>query len=206
MAYTPFRFHLIPLLWLRIKKIEGLENLPQDKSFIVAANHSSWLDGPFLVAALFYKIKKKIYFFSRFRIWFWLGVLTINKKNKGKTLEKALNYVKRGRIFCFFPEGTTNPTKTLLPGKTGVARLALWSKLPVIPIGINGTEIKGRIKAFFYLWFFWRKIIIKIGQPFEFDQFFGQDISRETLHKITDKIMREIAVLCGKKIAESNFN
>jgi len=204
VAYFFFRYNLFPLLWLRVKKIEGLENLPEDTNFIVAANHNSWIDSPILGASLFYKIKKKMYFLAASRKWSWLGTLPISKKDKGKILEKALKLLDKGNLICLFPEGKSNPKKTLLDGKTGAARLALWSKKLVIPVGIKGTEITGNLKSFLSFWMFWRQILVRIGKPLDFNEFFDQEINKEILQKVTYKIMGSIAELCDKKMPVHN--
>jgi 1-acyl-sn-glycerol-3-phosphate acyltransferase len=203
--YFLFRYNLIPLLWLRVKKIEGLENLPQNTNFIVAANHNSWIDSPIMAASLFYKIRKKVYFIASSIKWRFLGGLAISQKNKSKVLDKALELLKKGKILCLFPEGASNPKKTLLPGKTGVARLAIWSRLPIVPVGIIGTESKNSLRSFLSFWLFWREIVIKIGKPFNFDEFFNREINEDTLREATRKIMVSIASLCGKKPAEYIF-
>lgn len=204
MAYTFFKFNIIPLLRLKIKKVEGLENIPRQGNFILAANHNAWIDSPFFFATLTRVIKEKIYVVAATNNFKWLGAIPIDPKNKAKTVDIFMDLLKKGRIVAIFPEGNSNPDKTLREPKTGVARLALRSKLPVIPLGIKGTKgvtfIGGILRFFFTPW----KAEIKIGRPMTFPEYYGQAEEEHIWHKVARLIMQEISNLSGKKMPPEN--
>ncbi|TSC96084.1 MAG: 1-acyl-sn-glycerol-3-phosphate acyltransferase [Parcubacteria group bacterium Athens1014_10] len=207
MAYFGLKHTLIPFLRKRIGKIEGIENIPENGGFIIAANHISYLDPPFIVSTIFPKAKTKIYFLGLQKIiqtlkkflinTEWLGIIPVEREDKDKCLDETFNYLKKGNICVIFPEGMRNIEKELKKGKTGVARLALQAKAPVIPLGCSGYAGLTLFSALKNL-FFCKKIQIKVGKPLYFDQYYNQEITKESLDEITKKIMLEIGKLCDK--------
>jgi len=206
LAYTFFKFNIIPLFRLKIKKVEGLENIPRQGNFILAANHNAWIDSPFFFSALTRVIKEKIYVVAATKKFRWLGAIPIDPKNKAKTVDLFVDLLKKGRIVAIFPEGNSNPDKILREPKTGVARLALRSKCPVIPMGIKGTKgvsfISGLWRFFFTPW----RAEIKIGRPMTFPEYYGQVENEYLLHKVARLIMQEISKLCGKKMPPEDIS
>lgn len=207
MAYLWLENILTPLLNRRIEEIRGLENLPKGGAYIIVSNHNSFLDPPLIVAAVYPQIKRKVYFlvkkeiaqfFKKFFLSERLGIIPIDPKNKNQCLENAFNYLKKGEICVIFPEGTRNAQKELLKGKTGAARLSLWAKTPVVPIGYQGPATKNFFEAIKNFLSFSKKIKINIGKPLYFDKYYNQEISKELLDKITKEIMSEISKLCHK--------
>ena len=156
-----------------------MENLPANQNFIIAANHNTWIDPVYFVSNLTKVIKKRIYFIAGSKKYFGLGIITINKKNKKKTVDKALSYLKRGRIIFLFVEGRSNPTKTLNKPKTGAARLALRSRQPVIPAGIIGTRGNSALGSLFWEFIWPKKVTLKIGRPLTFEKYYGRAETKE---------------------------
>ena len=111
----------------------------------------------------------------------------------------AINALKQGKIIAIHPEGTRTLTGKLQKGKTGVARLALAAKVPVVPVGLVGTfEILPKGKYIPKL----KRAIMDIGRPLYFDEYCNKKITKRLLREITNKIMKEIAKLCKQ---EYNF-
>jgi 1-acyl-sn-glycerol-3-phosphate acyltransferase len=127
-----------------------------------------------------------------------VGTIPIDRKGKDKkALEKALDALKKGKIVGIFPEGGRTRTGKLNKGKTGVARLALWAKVPVIPIGIKGSyKIWSAHQKIFK---FKKAIYINIGKPMYFNKYYNKKFTKKLLRKITDQIMKEIARLTNQK-------
>src|SRR3989344_7118609 len=142
------------IIWLFVRKIKGKENIPKDKPFIAAANNASFLDDALLpyTAFIFTKRNFRVFINSRFyknpliraylnhydQIPVHAGKDAKQKKegtNK-KAFDKAIKTLKENKIFLIFPEGTRSHDGKLKKAKTGIARIALLSKAPVIPIGI----------------------------------------------------------------------
>jgi len=192
---------------LFIKKATGVANLPEQKGFILAANHNSYLDIILMSTVMFLKrniiikyLGKKELFTNQISKWYFfsMGQIPIDRKLGPKhSLEKAVRVLKKGDVVGIYPEGTRSLTGKIQKGKTGVARLALWAKVPVVPVGIIGTfEIlpRGRVIPKFK-----KNIIISIGKPIYFDKFYKRKITKKLLRQITEIVMKEIAKLSGQR-------
>lgn len=200
MAYPLFQYNILLLLRRRVKRVEGLENLPAEGAYLFAANHNSWIDAPVIGAYLAKRIRQKFYFIASSRKWGWIrvGTIAIQRNNRGRVLDEALGLLTRGRVIGVFPEGKSNAKPELLPGKTGIARLALRSRLPVVPIGVQGTKGVGILPALFHFWLWWQAMTIIIGKPMTFPDDYGKPETHVQLYSVTDRIMLEIAKLSGK--------
>ncbi|MBI3027770.1 1-acyl-sn-glycerol-3-phosphate acyltransferase [Candidatus Woesearchaeota archaeon] len=206
MVYLIPKFTIIPIVKLYVKRVNGLENLPKKSTCIIAANHSSYMDhmiiGAYIISHLnrkFHFLAKKEHFDNFLKRWWhdYIGAIPIDRQKGGKkALKQAIRALKEGRIIAIHPEGTRSLTGQLQQGKTGVARLALASKVPVIPVGLIGTfEIlpKGRYVPKF------KKAVMNIGKPMNFSDYYNKKINKRMLRDVTDKIMNEIAKLCRQK-------
>lgn len=199
---------LRPLVTFPVKEVKGLENLPNNISFVIASNHNSFIDALVIVVPVIgYLQKKRIYFISTMFFFFdfmlnllfseFGGSIKLKRNVRESFLKPALKQLKKGNIICIFPEGLPNKRSNIRRGKLGVAKLVLKGKVPVVPIGIKGTlYIWSRLK--------WlprpkKKIIINIGKPIYFDKYYKQAGNRKILEKVTREIMKNIASLCGKR-------
>jgi 1-acyl-sn-glycerol-3-phosphate acyltransferase len=97
-----------------------------------------------------------------------------------------------------YPEGTRSPDGRIYRGRTGVARLALAAGVPVIPVGVTGTDdvmpksakmprVRGQVE-----------VKIRFGEPIDFSRYAGQERDRFVLRSVTDEIMYEIMRLSGQ--------
>lgn len=207
MIYQLVKAILVPFSMFLIKDIKGLNNVPEKGAFIVAGNHVSYLD-PIIIPSIFVKhFKRKIHFLAKkelFKGWTRnifeaaTGGILLDRGKSGKTgLKNALNALKEGGIIGIFPEGTRSLTGKIQKGKTGVARLALWARVPVVPVGINGTfELMPRGKIMLKLK---KNVTFKIGKPLYFDKYYNKSITKKLLREITNKIMEDIAKLSNQK-------
>ena len=178
-----------------IEEVKGQENIPQNTTFILALNHQSYFDHFFVPVPIKEKLEK-VHFIGKLESkwqtlqWGWFYWLTetipINRKaeDKRRVLDKALEVLKREEIIIIYPEGARNKKRELLPGKTGVAELAIKSGAPVIPLGLIYKDNKPPALP----------VRLNIGQPL----YFGKNENCQNLREITDEIMREIAKLSGK--------
>lgn len=198
---------IVKLFW--VKEANGLQNLPKKGAFIIAANHASYMDH-FMMAQLVPYLNRKIHFLAKKehfetifkKAWHtYAGAIPIDRDGGDeKALKWAIKALKEGKIIGIHPEGTRSLTGKLQQGKTGVARLALAARVPVVPIGLIGTfEIlpKGKYLPKF------RKAEINIGKPIYFKEYYSKKINKRILRGVTNRIMKEIGRLSNQKY---NFN
>ena len=190
---------------LFVKEIKGLENLPKG-GYIAAANHASFLDPPLVSSAIADKFNRKVHNLGKTELFKSFigrkiqeigGTIPIDRRGRGNTaLEEAIEYLKNGKIIGIFPEGGRTKDGKLQRAKTGVARLALAARVPVVPVGIKGTyklwPIKKKLPII-------KKIVkINYGKPIYFDKYYGKQ-SKAIFRKVTTKVMIEIAKLLNQK-------
>jgi len=208
MVYPIGKLIVPPIAKLWIKKIDGLENIPKDRPFIVAANHSSFLDDFALVPILVSYLNKKVHMYCNDRFYKskllaaflkWGGCIPIsiqtgNKETNVKAFELAKNYIRKGEPVGIFPEGGRSLDGELREAKTGIARLALETRIPVLPIGIIGSYDVFPKGAKFPKF---KRFNVKIGELIDFDKYFGREDGK-VLKEVTTLIMKEIGKLIGK--------
>ncbi len=127
-------------------EVPGLERLPADGPYIVAANHHNYLDGIVLCAALprriSFLVMPRVYHATRLHplVHRWAGSIPLNlARPDAGAIRHALGILERGGVVGIFPEGPFSVCGRLERGQPGVALLALRSGAPVVPIGIQGT-------------------------------------------------------------------
>jgi len=197
-------------LWLR--KVRGLENVPVGRSFIIAANHASYYDAILLHSIIIPKINKKIHALVDSSYWrnpIIRSVLNlgecipvfVEKESRSKTknkrsIEKAIMYIKKKDVIQIFPEGGRSFNGVLKKAYTGVAKLALKGKVPVLPVGIYGSyKVFPKGKSFPRF----LRCEVNIGKLMYFEKYHYKKINKPILEKITKEIMEEIAKLIGQK-------
>ena len=212
MVYPIVKLILSPIYKLWLRKVENIENAPKDKPFIIAANHSSYYDALLIHVILIPRIDKKIHAMVNSLYWKYLIARIFldlgecipvfvdkekNSKEKNKlAFEKALTYLKKGEIVQIFPEGTRSFEGKLKKAYTGIARLALRSRVPVLPCGIidsNKVLPKGKNLPRF------KRCEVKIGKLMYFEKYYDKKINEKILQETTRKIMKEIAKLTNQK-------
>ena len=209
MVYLIGKRTIAPIIRLWIKEVNGLQNIPKKGAFIVAANHESYMDHLIIVSTLVCHLNRKVHFLGKKehfdnifkKLWHtYAGAIPLDRQAGGKeALKWAIKALKQGEIIAIHPEGTRTLTGKLQKGKTGVARLALAARVPIVPIGLIGTfEILPKGKHIPKL----KKAIMNIGKPMYFNKYYKKKITTKLLRGITDSIMKEIAKLCKQ---EYNF-
>ena len=212
MPYIISKNTLAPLVKLWLGKIQGEENIPKDKPFIIAANHSSYYETLLIPTIIFSNTDRKMhawvnseywdFFITRIILDIWecipvyVGRQKNTKENNKKALKKALFYLKKEDIMIVFPEGKRSKDGKLQKAYTGIAKLALSSKVPVLPIGvINSNKVlpRGAVLPRF------KKCEVKIGKLMHFSKYYGKKISNQAFENVTRSIMKEIARLTNQK-------
>ena len=201
--------------WLRLvfrPRVEGAENVPAEGGAILASNHLSYADWLFMPLTLPRRVTfvaKAEYFNSPgikgwFQRKFFSGTGQVPIDRSGASAaEGALASAKRvlaeGELFGIYPEGTRSHDGRLYRGKTGVARLALETGLPVIPIAVIGTDVVAPPgKKFGSI----TRPLVRFGTPLDFSRYEGMEGDRYILRSITDEIMYEIMRLSGQEYVD----
>ena len=198
--YGLLRWTLLPILRSRIWTVRGLEHLPANGGYILAPNHQSWIDSALVAAAVYRRVTKALRFVAQSNKYGMFGGLPIGSTDRSHVLDVAMKYLERGNPIVIFPEGNSNTQVELRMGKTGAARLALQSGLPVIPVGIRGTAGIRPWGALIWFFAFIRPSHIVFGTPIVFPKTELQEDDSELLRTTTDEIMARISELSGKPL------
>jgi 1-acyl-sn-glycerol-3-phosphate acyltransferase len=202
-----------PILKLLFRPwVEGEENIPEEGAAIFASNHLSFSDSVFLPIVVPRRVTflaKSDYFTGRglkgrLTAGFMKGIGQVpvdrtGGKASSSALSSGLRILRRGELLGIYPEGTRSPDGRLYRGRTGVARMALEGKVPVIPVAMIGTDKAqptGKIIPRIM------RIGVRIGKPLDFSRYEGMEDDRFVLRSITDEIMYELMLLSGQEYVD----
>ena len=111
----------------------------------------------------------------------------------------AVGELDEGLAVALYPEGTRSPDGRLYKGKTGMARIALQNRVPIVPVGISGSKsFKG---PFGIPWA--KRPVVVIGKPLDFSRYYGRVDDPRTLRWVTDQVMAAIHELSGQTYVEA---
>lgn len=211
-AYQIFKYAIFhPLVKFGFKaRVEGLENVPREGGVILASNHIAAMDS-IVVPAMVPRpmtFPAKADFFSgnnlgtKIVAWFLKTIKMVPMDRSGgrasaDALQAISDVLAEGRVVGIYPEGTRSPDGRLYKGKTGMARIALLNGVPILPVGVVGTQ---KAKGLFGIpWI--RRPIVAIGEPLEFPQYHGQT-NTKVLRYVTDEVMASIQRLTGQTFVD----
>lgn len=214
MWYWLFKYIFMgPLLsFLGRPKVEGLEHVPQSGPAILAGNHLAVADSFFLPLVVRRRITflaKAEYFTGKglkgaFNRWFYTvaGQVPIDRTNADAAqaaLETAQRILGAGKLLGMYPEGTRSPDGRLYKGKSGLARLALETGVPVIPVAMIGTDVVNPPGS--KMWRFGR-VTVRFGKPMDFSRFDGMSGNRFIERAVIDEVMYELMELSGQEYVD----
>lgn len=214
MWYWLFKFVFMgPLLTLLGRpKVEGLENVPANCAVILASNHLAVADSfylPLVVNRRITFLAKAEYFTGTgikgwFTRWFYTvaGQVPIDRTDADSAqsaLTTAQRILGQGKLLGMYPEGTRSPDGRLYKGKTGLARLALETQVPVIPVAMIGTDVVNPPGS--KMWRFGR-VTVKFGAPMDFSRFEGLAGNRFIERAVIDEVMYELMSLSGQEYVD----
>lgn len=203
MVYRALKILLTPifrLLW-RVR-VEGAEHIPVRGPVILAPNHVTFLDSfflPLVVSRRVTFVAKAEYFDSWKTAWFFHAVGQIPMRREGgsaseRALAAARDVLDGGGVLGIYPEGTRSPDGRLYRGHTGVARLALGCRVPVVPVGLVGTSDVQRPGSNLPRPF--KRVTVRFGAPMELARHHaGAAEDPLALRSFTDELMFEIRAL-----------
>ena len=191
---------------------QGTEHVPETGPAILASNHLSYADWLFMPLTMSRRVTfvAKAEYFTSPGLKGWLqktffsgaGQVPIDRAS-GSSAEGALTTAKRiladGELFGIYPEGTRSHDGRLYRGKTGVARLALETGVPVIPVAVVGTDVVAPPGKKFGSF---TRPVVRFGPPLDFSRYEGLENDRYILRSITDEIVYEIMRLSGQEYVD----
>ena len=214
MWYWLFKYIFMgPILSLLGRpKTQGQEHVPATGPVILASNHLAVADSfylPLVVSRRITFLAKSEYFTGkgikgRLTAWFYTvaGQVPIDRTDADSaqaalvTAERILN---QGKLLGMYPEGTRSPDGRLYKGKTGLARLALETGVPVIPVAMIGTDVVNPPGS--KMWRF-GKVEVRFGRPMDFSRFEGLAGNRFIERAVIDEVMYELMKLSGQEYVD----
>ena len=189
-------------------EVDGADSVPSRGPVILASNHISFCDSVFLplvVARRVTFVAKAEYFDDWRTAWFFRSIGQIPMRREGGSasdaaLAAARSVLDGGGVLGIYPEGTRSPDARLYRGHTGVARLALATRAPVVAVAMIGTDVVMPIgcvrpKVF-------RPVVIRFSRPMTFAREAGHGDDPLVLRQATDEIMFELAQLSGQEYVD----
>jgi 1-acyl-sn-glycerol-3-phosphate acyltransferase len=211
LPYGILRAFLTPFLMILFRpKVKGLRNVPGTGPIIIASNHLSFSDSIFMPLVVPRKVTflaKSEYFTSpgpkgllKKLTFIALGQVPVDRSG-GRRSEAALitglKVLAEGKCLGIYPEGTRSPDGRLYKGRTGIARLAIESGAPIVPVAMFNTE---KIQPTGTVMPKVMRVEMIFGEPMYFE---GNSTDLLHLRDVTDKIMSTIQALSGQEYVDT---
>jgi 1-acyl-sn-glycerol-3-phosphate acyltransferase len=190
-------------------RAEGTQHVPATGAAILASNHLSaadWICMPLSIRRRVTFLAKAEYFtgsgvkgFLQRAFFSGAGQVPIDRTSASAAedaIQTGLGILRDGKLLGIYPEGTRSPDGRLFRGKIGVARMALQTGVPVVPVAMSYSHRKLP---------FGRKIMrveVRFGEPLDFSRYEGLAGDRFVERSITDEIMYEIMTLSGQEYVD----
>ena len=178
--------------------VHHANNLPREGAVIVAPVHRSNLDVPVLGATSPRRLRyfaKDSLFTNRF--WTWLltlvGAFPVRRDSTDRqALEAAIRVLERGEPLAMFPEGERKSGPVVQPLLRGVAYVAGRTQVPILPVGIGGSEHampKGRV------WPRPSRLVYLYGKLIEPPRLEGERVPRSEIDRVTAEVYEAVQSL-----------
>lgn len=193
-------------------KVTGLEYVPDHGPVLLASNHLAVVDSFYLPLVL----RRRIFFLAKAEYFTGTGIkgklikffysstgqVPIDRTNADSAadaLTAAAKILDKGKLLGMYPEGTRSPDGKLYKGKTGLARIALETGIPVIPVAMINTDVVNPPGS--KMWHFAR-VEVKFGKPMDFRRFEGLAGNRFIERAVIDEVMYELMRLSGQEYVD----
>jgi 1-acyl-sn-glycerol-3-phosphate acyltransferase len=211
LPYGILRAFLTPFLMILFRpKVKGLRHVPASGPVIIASNHLSFSDSIFMPLVVPRKVTflaKSEYFTSpgpkgllKKLTFIALGQVPVDRSG-GRRSEAALitglKVLAEGKCLGIYPEGTRSPDGRLYKGRTGIARLAIESGAPIIPVAMFNTE---KIQPTGTVVPKVMRVKMIFGEPMYFD---GDSTDLQHLRDVTDEIMSTIQAMSEQEYVDT---
>lgn len=178
-------------------EIDGLENIPKDKNFLLIPNHLSNFDPPLIVAflpvdSMAYMAKESLFKVPVVsNVIKAFGAFPVKRSgNDIAAVKTAIKILKEGKSLTIFPEGKRVRTPGVLgEGKQGAAMIAAKAGVGFLPVGIQTNyKFRSRVK-------------LTVGEYIDFSEYYDKKLNSEALQQLTNELlMPKIAELAGAKV------
>ena len=185
------------VLW-RVR-VSGMANLPREGGFILAPSHRSMMDIPLAAVVT----RRRIRFMGKRSlfalpvigsIFRWLGGFPVARDGTDrKAVRDSVEMLRAGEVLCVYPEGTRQRGPKIQPLQPGAAYLALRSGVPVIPVGLAGTEEIMRTSKDPFPRF--GRVALVVGAPIAPEAPAGNLVPRDRVDALTARIADEIQLV-----------
>src|SRR3954467_13647165 len=214
MLYRTLELTLAPALRAVYRPlVTGVEHVPATGPVIFAANHQSFADEFFVPMAA----RRQVFFFAKAEyfttpgirgkamaaFFHGMGQVPVERgdtRSAAAVIDIGMEVLDEGRALGIFPEGTRSPDGRLYKFRTGVARIAIRSGAPVVPVGVVGTrnvqppDSKRWHRA---------PVEVHFGAPRTFGHLADQERSARVLREVTDTVRQDIQRLCGQAFVDN---
>lgn len=213
-----------PCLLLTTRESTGSERVPAG-GVIVASNHISHADPIVLTDFLLYDVGRAPRFMAKRELFRGNGLvgrvmrgadqIPVDRKapDASEALGPAVEALRRGEMIAIYPEGTVSrdPDKWPMYARTGVARLALLSGVPVMPVAQWGAqEIHDTYRRKGVRLLPRHRMSFRVGPPVDLSPWSGRELTAQVLREATDAVMdaitAELEVLRGEKAPARRFD
>jgi 1-acyl-sn-glycerol-3-phosphate acyltransferase len=190
-------------------RADSTHHVPATGAAILASNHLSAADWIFMPLSLKRRVTflaKAEYFtgtgvkgFLRRAFFTGAGQVPIDRSSASaaeNAIQTGIRILREGKLLGIYPEGTRSPDGRLFRGKIGVARMALETGAPVVPVAM----VYGRRRLPFGLKL--TSVEVRFGAPLDFSRYEGLAGDRFVERSITDEIMYEIMELSGQEYVD----
>jgi 1-acyl-sn-glycerol-3-phosphate acyltransferase len=193
--------------------VTGLEHVPQSGPAILAANHVSFADEFFTPLAA----RRQVIYFAKAEyftapgvrgkamaaFFHGLGHVPVHRgdtRSAAAVIDIGVEVLAEGRALGIYPEGTRSPDGRLHKFRTGVARVALRSGAPVIPVGLVGTRAvqpPGSRR--------WHRAPVEVhfGAPLLFGHRAHEERSARVLREVTETVREAVQALSGQEYVDA---
>jgi 1-acyl-sn-glycerol-3-phosphate acyltransferase len=194
-------------------EVVGLEHVARSGPLIIAGNHVSFADEIFTPLAA----RRQVFYFAKAEYFTTpglkgrtmsalmrgMGQVPVERgdtRSAAASLDIGLDVLQQGQALGIYPEGTRSPDGRLYKFRTGVARLALRSGVPVIPVGLIGTrDVKPPVGKRWYR----RPVAVHFGPALDFSGRAEDERSARTLREVAEQIRSAVQALSGQEYVDS---
>jgi 1-acyl-sn-glycerol-3-phosphate acyltransferase len=182
--------------WLWRVRVVGRDRLPRDGGFVLAPSHRSMMDIPFVALVTPRRIrfmgKKPLFAIPVVGTLFrWLGGFPVARDGTDrKAVRESVEMLRAGEVLCVYPEGTRQHGPKIQPLQPGAAYLALRSGVPIVPVGMAGTEEILRTKPDPIPRF--GRVAIVVGEPITPESLSTSLVSRDRVDALTAQLSDEL--------------